>query len=111
MIAHGMQIRLVPGRFLAIELSYACHTVRVGENCSSVEGIDPKWGGLRHILDDKMPRQPHTHDGQPHLSAKVQIDDGQRNGDAGFALQDVVQEAIARVIIVLLIAVKAQLVK
>ena len=58
-----------------------------------------------------MSRQPDTHDRQSHLPAKVQIDDGEGNRDTGLAVQYVIQEAIARIVIVLLIAVKAHLVK
>ena len=54
-----------------------------------------------------MGRERHGHERQPQPPANFQVDHRERDGDAGFALDHVVQEAVARVEVVVLIPLES----
>ena len=56
-----------------------------------------------------MPRQPYPLHGEPQALAHLDQDEGQRDGNALPSIEHVVEEAVARVVVVLAIAREALL--
>ena len=61
--------------------------------------------------DEKVPRQTDADKGKAETAAGFHEHNGKRDGDAGAAVEDVVQEAVARIVVALPVAAKAERLK
>ena len=69
-----------------------------------------KRGDLRIIvLNDKVSRESDTVYGTTQAARYLHVNDGQRNGDADSLGKDFIQATVGRMIVLLLIALKAEL--
>src|ERR671925_109362 len=68
--------------------------LRQPEDLAPVEGIDDQFAFIERDLAEEMARERDSVDTQPAAAADFHVDDGERDGDAGAALDHFVQEAV-----------------
>src|SRR2546427_8180384 len=75
------------------------------------EGIEHELTALDRELDEKMPGERNAFQIEPEAFADFQIENGQGDGNPGAALHDLVQVAVARIVVIDQVAREAHFVE
>src|SRR5579872_504166 len=101
---HGIQVRVVKVDRRAIGPFDLRLAFVFRQHPAAVEGIDVDVPLRADVLHDEMQRQTDADDRLPQAARNGQVDDRKRDRNACLALEDLVQEAVARIVVVLDIA-------
>ncbi len=108
----GGQHRRVQLQPAAVDAVQPLLAVLLGEQRAAVEGIHAAARRPhRATRTMKWPGSPTPSTRQAGAPPDLHVDGGERDGDAGAAVEHVVQEAVARVVVVLAVAAEALLVE
>src|SRR5205085_7259239 len=102
----GIEFDLVPycGREAPFQLLEA-------EELYPVERIDHQLPFREPHLAEEVAGKADALDVEPAAPAHLHVDDAERERDAGAPVEDLVEEAVARVVVVVVIAAEAELVE
>ena len=95
-------------RQAAVGVGEVLNAIRLGEELSAVEGVkeDLRGGGL--VAADEVPGQADAGDGKPQPPRQQDIEQAEVDGVAGPPVQDTVQVAVFRVVVVFFVAGEAE---
>ena len=74
---------------------------------AAIEGVDEEWAFRGLVLDDEVAREAHPLNIQAGVSGDLHVDDGKGDGYADLPVYYVVEEAVAGVVVLLLVASEA----
>ena len=109
-LADGGEVLVAPRLVGVGEVAKALHALLAGEQQPAVEGIDEE-ARLLGMAHEKMTGQADAHHGHPDPPPHLHVDQRQRDRDAEAALQHLVDVAVSGVVVVLLVAGEAEVVK
>ena len=74
---------------------------------AAIEGVEQHRIGAHVGAHDEVAGQSDAQDAQPHAPADLHHEHGQRDGNPEPAVEDVVETAVARIVVVLAVAAEA----